>query len=196
MATARIRPPIDFLKTGIENLQHQVVGVVVVIAVFVGPVDKPLAQNFLVREIPIQNFYQLRQWQVGAVSRVGFVKAKLPHRTEAIRHAPQPHHLNEGVVVTGAARVVVQSLLDAIIDEHAEEWRGHVVGVHPFDEAAAPDLQVNEMPELRAECREEIFESLERVRCAGAQAQLFASARIDPVMEREFQHFHQVEVAG
>ena len=72
---------------------------------------------------------------------------------QAIGHASQSDHLDISVVIPGSACVVVAPVGNAIIDEHAEEWRRHVIGVHALDDPIPGDLDVDEMPELPGKSR-------------------------------------------
>ena len=117
-------------------------------------------------------------------------------RRERVGDRARAHALDVGRVVARAAVVVVLAGGDAVADEEREEGRGHIAGVQPLDDVVAPDLDVDEVAQLLLEGGEELVEGLERARIAGLRAELLAGARIDAVVQRDFQHLGQVEVAG
>ena len=104
--------------------------------------------------------------------------------------------LDVGGVVARAAVVIVAPLGDAVVDQRREERRGHVGRVEPLDDAVAAHLDLDEMPHLRQERREEVVERCEARRIAGARAELAAGPRVDAVVQRQLQHLRDVEVAG
>ena len=65
--------------------------------------------------------------------------------SQTIGDAPQADHLDESVVVARPAGVVVTSFANAIIKEHTQEWRRHLIGVHPFNQSAASDLHLDKI---------------------------------------------------
>src|ERR1035441_768689 len=111
------------------------------------------------------------------------VKAELRDGAEAGGHAAPADHLDEGIIVAGAAGVVIPSFEDAIINQHAEKRGRHLVGVHPSDEPTAAHLDFDEMPQLGSESSEQLLEALERLRATGPQSQLFACPRIESVVQ-------------
>ena len=104
--------------------------------------------------------------------------------------------LDVGGVVARAAVVIVTALGDTVVDQGREERRGHVGRVEPLDDAVAAHFDLDEVPHLRQERREEVVECGEARRIAGARAELAAGARVDAVVQRQLQHLRDVEVAG
>ena len=54
-----IRTPVEFIEAGVENPHHEVVGVIVVVAVFAGFVQQSLAENFLAGKIFVRRGDQI-----------------------------------------------------------------------------------------------------------------------------------------
>ena len=104
--------------------------------------------------------------------------------------------LDVGGVVARAAVVIVATLGDAVVDQRRKERRGHVGRVQPLDDAVAAHLDLDEVPHLRQERREEVVERGEARRIAGVRAELAAGPRVDAVVQRQLQHLRDVEVAG
>ena len=123
----------------------------------------------------------------GFVTAATVFKAELLHRAQAVGEAAEADELDVGVVVARAAGVVIAAAGDAVVGQHAQERRGHLRGIHPFDELVAAQLDFEEMLELRAIRGEQVVESLERIRFARARAELFAGHRIHAVVQREFE---------
>ena len=181
--------PVDGLEEHLEGARHLFVRVVVVVAVLVGLVHQPLAQGLLPLEVGIQDLDEGRQGQVPPV------EGQFLQGREAVRDAADAHGLDEAVVVAGAAGVVVPALGDAVVGDDGEEGVRHAPGVEALDDLVAPDLDVQEVADLGLEGREELVRGLEPGGVAGLRADLLLGAGVEPVVQRQLQHLHQVEVA-
>src|SRR5512143_1071309 len=109
-AAAGIRAPIHLLKTGFKNLQHQAVGVMVIVTVLVRTIDEPEPKFLVTRKVGIHGQNEVletdrtgkstrKRTVTDAPSRnfrcleLALVKTHLPHCTQAIGYAPKSDHL-------------------------------------------------------------------------------------------------------
>ena len=99
-------------------------------------------------------------------------------------------------VVAGPARMIILALGHAIADEDGQEGGRQELGVEPFDDVVAQDLDIHEMADLLLECGEQLVVRLELGRIAGLQADRLARARIDAVVEGDLEDLGHVEVPG
>jgi len=74
--------------------------------------------------------------------------------------------------------------------------RRRVLGVEALDRPVAGELHVHEVPHLPRPGGEQLVETDDAARVAGAGAEPPAGARVHAVVQRQLQHLHQVEVAG
>ena len=101
------------------------------------------------------------------------------------------------MVVACAAGVVVAALADAIVGEHGQQRRRHQPGVHLLDDLVAAHLDFHEMVQLPAKGGEQIVEAPEAGRrCRSRRPELLSGPRVHAIVQRQFQHLHQIEVAG
>lgn len=107
------RACVQFLEASVADAHRDVVGGVVVVAVFGRLVDEALAEGFVTGEIGVEDGNE-------STDNGGLVvtEAPLPYRAEAVGETAQADELDVGVVVTSAASVVVATALDTVVREH------------------------------------------------------------------------------
>src|SRR5512135_2215654 len=181
---------VDFPDTSVEDHLHDVVGILIIIAVLVRAVDKALTQYLFAVEIPVKRLDQAAQCH-GAGLENRFLDS-----ADAVGDASDADHLDKGVVVARAAGVVVPAVQDTVVNKHAQKRRRHVARVHTFDEPASTHLDFNKMPELPVPRREQLIEIPQLIGAAGMRPKLPAGPGIDTVMQRQLEDLDQVEVAS
>ncbi len=99
-------------------------------------------------------------------------------------------------VVAGAAVVVVLAAGDAVVDQDRQERGGHVRRVQTLDDVVAAHLDVDQVVELPAVGLEKLLEAAELLGVARRETDLLARPRVHAVVQGQFQHLGQTEVAG
>ncbi len=138
----------------VEDAAHERVGAVVVVAVAGGLVEHPLAQRLVALPVVAQGGEQVGERHVAGEHVVLQRRERVGDRADA-------DALDVAGVVAGAAGVVVAARRDAVVDEHGEEHRGHVLGVELLDREVAAMLDRDHALELPRERREHVVEARE-----------------------------------
>jgi len=185
-----VRPVVDRLEISLENGFHDVVGVIVVVAVLGCLIEEALAQGLM----PLVIFAERLE---EGFHRDGLrVEDVIFDRGQDVGHRAQADALDVVRVVARSSGMVVLALRDTIVDQDGEERRRKDGRPKPLDDGVSRDLDIHEIAELRLERGEEIVIGLEFRRVAGFQADDLPRPRVPAVVEGDLQNFGHVEVAG
>ena len=181
--------PVDGREEGVVDAAHDVVGAVVVVAEEGGLVPEFEAQGLGAVEVGAQGRQETVHGDGGGVEDVGL------DGREAVGDGADAAALDVVGVVARSAVVVVESVLDAVVDDRGQEGRGRVGGVHALDVVVDADLEVHDPFELAGEGGVEVLEGREGERVAGSGADLAAGQLVAAVVQGQFQDLGDVKVA-
>ena len=186
----RIGPSVYGIEIRFEYGLHDIVGIVVVVSVFGGFVEKPLPQRLLSFEVVLQSREQTAHADMLFVVHIVF------DRRQDIGHAPEPHSLNIVGVVAGSPVMVVLPICDAVIDQQGKKRRRQIFRVQPLDDVIARDLDIGKVLQLLLISFEEFVERREPFRTSGLEANTFTCAGIHPIVQGDLEHLGHVEIPG
>ena len=158
-----VGPGADVVHEVVEDLLHEPVGVVVVVAVLGRLIPDQVQDAVVALEVVLQSLQQLLHGEILVVVDI------VLHRRQAVGDGPGAHALDHAGVVAGTAGVVVLAPGDAVIGEDGQKRHGHVLGVQGLDDVGAPDLDVQEVVDLLRVGRPELVEGLKVLGLAGLQ---------------------------
>ena len=188
-AALGVGPSGDAIPIVGENLLHDIVRIVVVVAVFGRLVGDEVIDAVIALEVMIHGLHQFFHGEVMVIEAV------VLDGGQAVGYGAYADALNVVGVVPCAARVVVLALLDAVVGQYGEEGSGHVLGEYLLDYVAAGDLDIHEVLYLLLVSLKELLIAVEVLGKAGVQAQLMAAHVIVAIVQGELKYLGQVEVA-
>ena len=181
---------VDSVVVHVEHLHLLLIGIVVVVSIFRSVVNQVVLQFLLTFEVGSQ---RIEQCLHGDVLLVEYL---ILDGGEHVGHAPESHTLNICAVVACTSAHIVFSACDAVVDEDREERHRHVLHKHALDDVVARKLDIHEISHLLLVSLKEFIIRLEIHRVSSVRSELHVGALVESVVEREFQDFRQVEIAG
>ena len=117
-------------------------------------------------------------------------------RRQAVGQAADADELNEGVVVAGPAGVVVAASANAVVGEHGEKRGGHQ-RAYICSMIWLPRILISRK---WCNCRRKAANRSSKHWNADGWSrrgpELLSGARVHAIVQRQFQHLHQIEVAS
>jgi len=183
MPAFHVRTPVDSIKIHLKHLEHEAVGVVIVIAVFWGFSPKALPELFMAIEISFYGIHQFSERNSFLVINV------MTDSRDHIRDAPYANPLYIIGIVPGSPGIVVLSLsMQSSVNKRQERNR-EVAGIQSFNDVVPPHLNVDEMPELGVEGIEQALYRFKTFRISGFSPYRFPALWINSVIQCYFKHF-------
>ena len=90
--------------------------------------------------------------------------------------------------------MIIQALFDAVVHDHTHERSGKIAGEKPFDDVVAGMFQIDEGGKLTSIGLQQLIEIAEIASLARCRPQTFSRARIDTVVQGQFENLRPVQI--
>ena len=185
-----IGPPGDFIIIRLKSLDHECVGIRIVVAVLRRFFLNEISNGFTAEEIGVHCSQQFFHGEALFVKNVVF------DGHETVGESADAHSLNITGIVTGAACIVILSFGYAILNDDRQERHWHLSGVQFFNDIVTLHLDVDEVVQLLAESGKEVIKGFKGSGGTSMWAELTTAGFIKTVGKCELENFGQVEITG
>ena len=185
-----VRPSRDGVAEQCEGILHDVIGVIIIVAVLRCFFRYEMVNILISLEVVIHGLHQLMHRELLLIVHIVF------HGGKRIRHRADADALDIVCIIPRTAGIVIPAFLNAVVCHDGQAGCRHVFRIQTLYHVVAADLDLDDVLHLSAESIPQLIPGPEIFRTAELQADLLSGDFIVAVVECELKNLRDIQISG